>query len=251
MEKILRAVLRFAAVLLAAPAALLLSGCASQGYYQEQAVVRARDFLFKECPEIPLYEQEYIKFNRPFFLVAPITKGYETGMSQICITWMVPDNPDLYMVYGASGARMIQWEPIRVIRKNFNQPDKNYFTAVDQVRNDLLQNQFGLLSTDSINHIRYSLPGVWRTTFPLDLNPDLSYPPDKLAKAEMLPRFVIAWKVMENGAEHYILGGGTAIDDKMTGFKRYFSGIFTAEDFRAGLVDAAPVIAPFGGTMAE
>lgn len=227
--------------------ALWLAGCASQGYYQEQAVVRARAFLLKECPGMSLYEQEYIKFNRPFFLVSPITKGYETGMSQICITWMVPDNPDLYMVYGASGARMIQWEPIRIIRKNFNQPARSYLSAAENVRNNLLQNQFGLLSVNAANHIRYTLPGVWRCTFPLDLNPDTPCSAEELAKAEKLSRFVIAWKVVENGRECYALGGGTAADDKLTGFKPYFSGIFNADDFRAGLADPAPVIAPFGG----
>ena len=233
------------------PALLLtltaLAGCNTRGYYQECAVERARDFLLSECPDIPLYEQEYIKFNRPVFLTAPITKGYATGVSQICITWVVPDNPEYYMVYGTSGANMIEWSPIRIIRKNFTRPDKNYLAVSDLVRNTLLQSQYSLLSAASVNHLRYTLPGVWKCRFPLDFNPETPYSGEELKRASELPRYVLAWLVTEGGREYYVFGGGTAGDDKLTGFKLYFSGMLEAERFREELTAPEPLIAPFGG----
>ena len=58
-------------ILIALSTVLSLSGCRSDGYYQDQAVVSARKYLLAENPAIPLMEQEYIKFNRPFMLVEP------------------------------------------------------------------------------------------------------------------------------------------------------------------------------------
>ena len=58
-------VILFAEMLFAAG----LCGCQSVGYYQDQAVQTARSFLLEESPDIPLMEQEYIKFNRPFLMV--------------------------------------------------------------------------------------------------------------------------------------------------------------------------------------
>ena len=52
----------------AALLAMVMCGCRSDGYYQEQAVASARDFLLEETPSMPLMEQEYIKFNSPVIL---------------------------------------------------------------------------------------------------------------------------------------------------------------------------------------
>ncbi len=231
--------------------ALAMAGCRSDGYYQDRAVTRAREYLLAETPDMPLYEQEYIKFNRPFMLVSQLTEGYRTGTAQICICWMVPENPDIYMVYGASGARMIQWEPLRIIRKNFNQPGQFYRNAVQAAGNDVIQNFFGVLSVESVNHIRFTLPGVWKCKFPLDTNPDFKLAPEDLAQAEKLPRYVLAWQIQESEGARYVVRGGTAADDTLKGFKPYFSGIFSEADFRANLTDEKPLIAPFGGVATQ
>ena len=230
-------------------AALNLSGCRNDGYYQERAVRNAREFLLEEMPAMPLMEQEYIKFNRPFMLVSYINgNNYMTGQLQICICWMTPGNPDVYMVYGTSGLRMYDWSPIRVIRKNFKHPQHIFLKLAGRASYDLLQMQFGLLSIASANHIRFTLPGVWKCKFALNSNPDSKLSPAELAKAEKLPRYVLAWKITENGQTFYSVYGGTATDDSLKNFRYYFSGIYSEENFFAGVVDPKPLIEPFGGS---
>ena len=229
-----------------------LSGCRSDGYYQEQAVKSAREFLLDEVPAMPLMEQEYIKFNRPFMLVSYINgNSYSTGQMQICICWMTPGNPDVYMVYGTSGLRMMDWSPVRVIRKNFKHPQHTFLKLAGRASYELLQMQFGLLSTASANHIRFTLPGVWKCNFALNSNPESKLSAGELAKAGKRPRYVLAWKFTENGQTFYSVYGGTAADDSLKNFKYYFSGIYSEANFFAGVVDRKPLIEPFGGAAGE
>lgn len=235
-------------ILTASSTILSLSGCRSDGYYQDQAVVSARKYLLEETPAIPLMEQEYIKFNRPFMLVEPISGSNTTGRAQICICWMTPGNPEVYMVYGVSTLSMIDWEPQRVITRSFRKSSQyDYLQLAGKASGELIQMQFGVLSIASVNHIRFTLPGVWKCKFALDSNPDSKYTRETLAKADKLPRYVLAWKLVENGEVFYSVYGGTAKDDTLKDFKYYFSGIYSEANFHAGLLDAKPLIAPFGG----
>ena len=233
------------------PMLTLLTGCKSDGYYQARAVEEAREFLLKESPGIPLMEQEYIKFNRPFLMASQLSGTYTTGVAQICVCWMTPGNPDLYMVYGTSGMRMVEWSPVRVIRKRFVTPQHNYLALAQKASDVLIQKQFGLLSAESVNHIRYSMPGLWKCKFPLDLNPASTYSESELAAAGKMPRYVLAWQVKEKNGVFYSIYGGTAEDDTLKNFKFYFSGIYTEAEFKSNLVDEKPLIAPFGGTEVE
>ena len=232
--------------------AVVLCGCRSDGYYQEQAVKSAREFLLEETPSMPLMEQEYIKFNRPFMLISHINgSNYTTGQMQICICWMTPGNPEVYMVYGTSGLRMMDWSPIRIIRKNFKHPQHIFLKLAGKASYDLLQMQFGLLSVASANHIRFTLPGVWKCKFALNSNPGSRSSAAELAKAEKLPRYALAWKIHENGQTFYSVYGGTASDDSLKNFKYYFSGIYSEENFFAGVDNAKPLIAPSGGSAVK
>ena len=225
----------------------VLCSCQSNGYYQHQAAESARRYLLENTPAMPLMEQEYIKFNRPFFLVSEIQGSYRTGQTQVCICWMTPDNPEVYMVFGVSGMRMIDWSPTRIIRKKFSQVEKSYILTAAQAADNLIQNQFDLLDTVSVNNIRFTLPGVWKCKFPLNLNPDSQLTAEELAQAEQLPRYVLAWKLTKNDEVLYAVYGGTAQDDKLTGFKAYFSGIYSPETFQSFLLDSKPLIYPFAG----
>ena len=73
MKKIRLIVITLSVMLLSA---IITNGCASAGYYQDQAVQSARAFLLEEMPEIPLMEQDYIKFNRPFKTVQIIIQSH-------------------------------------------------------------------------------------------------------------------------------------------------------------------------------
>lgn len=226
---------------------MILCGCHSDVYYQHQAVERAREYIIKEQPQMPLLEQEYIKFNQPFILAEQIYGGYRSGVAQICICWITPNNPEMYMVYGASSVRMNDWEPQRIIRKKFKHKDEEYLKTAAKASDELIQRQFSLLSPASVNHIRFTLPGVWKCKFPLNSNPGSQYTVKQLAAANKLPRYVLAWKIQENGQTLYAVYGGTARNDRLTEFKAYFSGLYTPEDFVANLTEPKPLIAPYGG----
>lgn len=229
-------------------AVFTLCGCYSDGYYQDQAVQRAREYLLEEMPQMPLMEQEYIKFNRPVILADKISSGYSTGVAQICICWMVPGNPEAYMVYDASSVRMIDWRPQRIIRKNFNRnPEEDYLKISTAAAKKLVQSQFSLLTPESVNHIRYTLPGVWKCKFPLDLNPGSKLDAKALARAEKLPRYVLAWQITEKDQVIYAVYGGTARNDRLEDFQYYFSGLYGQAEFEANLLDKKPLKEPFGG----
>lgn len=234
--------------LLALSLLAILPGCKSDGYYQDKAVRAAREFLLEEAPDIPLMDQEYIKFNRPFLLAEHISGSYKAGVSQICVCWMTPDNPEVYMVFGTSNMRMADWSPVRVIRKRFISPQHNFLRLIRTASDTLLQKQFGVLSVASANHIRYTMPGLWKCKFPLDLNPGSKIPEEKLAAAEKLPRYVLAWQIKEKNGVFYSIYGGTAEDDSLKKFRYYFSGIYSEAEFKSNLLDEKPLIAPFGGT---
>ena len=229
----------------------VLSGCKSAGYYQAKAVEEAREFILKEAPDIPLMDQEYIKFNRPFLMASHLSGTYSTGVAQICVCWVTPDSPDVYMVFGTSGMRMADWSPVRVIRKRFSESQKDYIKVAKKASNKILQTQFGLLSVPSVNHVRFSMPGVWACNVPLDLNPGKEVDENAIEEAEKLPRYVLAWKIQEKNGVFYCIYGGTAADDTLKNFKFYFSGIYSEADFKSNLLSEEPVIAPFGGTAAE
>lgn len=153
------------------------------------------------------------------------------------------------MVYGTSGLRMMDWKPLRVIRKNFKKPQHIFLKLAARASYELLQKQFGLLSVASANHIRFTMPGVWKCKFALNSNPESSLSAAELAKAEKLPRYVLAWKITENGETFYSVYGGTADDDTLKNFKYYFSGIYSEENFLNGVLDAQALVEPFGGSV--
>ncbi len=234
-------------ILFLASAMLLTGGCRSRGYYQDQAVNEARAFLLEELPSMPLMDREYIKFNRPFMLVSPISGSSSVGQAQICICWMTPDNPDTYMVFGVSSMRMQDWSPVRIIRKRFESSDANFLQIAAKASYEILQSNFDLLSVAAVNHLRFTQPGVWKTSFPLNSDPGCKLTTEELAAAETMKRYVLAWEIEENGNKFYAVYGGTAENDQLAKFKYYFKGIYPEAVFRANLTDPEPVIAPVGG----
>lgn len=223
-----------------------LCGCQSNEYYHDQAVQKARSYLLEELEDMPFMDQEYIKFNRPFLLVEQISSGYRTGMVQVCICWMTPGNPDVYMVYGVSGVRMIDWSPQRIIRRNFNNPNKDYVKIAATAADDLLKALYPMLDAAAVNHIRFTMPGVWKCNIPLDSNPGSTLDETELKRAEELPRYVLAWQITQGGQQAWAYYGGTAKNDQLEGFKNYFSGVCSDAEFRSSMTSADPVIAPFG-----
>jgi len=51
---------------------ILLSACGTTDYYKDRAVQRARKFLLEEDRTLNLAQREYVKFNKPVIMAAPI-----------------------------------------------------------------------------------------------------------------------------------------------------------------------------------
>lgn len=168
--------IQLAAYLLPALLPLMFVSCHSDAYYKERAVNKAREFLLDDTKNLSQMQREYIKFNKPILLHrnilgSPSDPGsyyINSEIFQICITWTVPGEEDVYMVFGSGNYRMKNWEPIRVIRKKFNEVDSARISAF---RNAMLyvMNNMLYLSLEDRNRIRFEVPEVASTNFVLDI----------------------------------------------------------------------------------
>ena len=150
-----------------------LCGCRSDIYYQNRAVGRARAFLLKEAKDLDLHQQEFIRYADPVILHSHILgktsyglyEQLESERRQICVTWQLPEQQGVYMVYGVSGGRMADWQPERVIRKTFVNDASPLAAAVSKAVNYSVNNLAGDLSKVALNKIRFSAPALHITNF--------------------------------------------------------------------------------------
>ena len=195
-------------VTLAAAALLMLTafcGCRSDIYYQNRAVEQARSFLLKEAKELDLYQQEFVRYADPVILHSHILGKVSYGtpdilgseQRQICVTWQMPDQKGVYMVYGVSGGRMANWKPERLIRKTFVKPETPLAAAAAQAVNYAVSNLAGDLSKTELNILRFSAPALLMTNF----EAALKLPDDPEARTAALEaaakkiQLTLAWNI--------------------------------------------------------
>lgn len=150
-----------------------LCGCRSDIYYQNRAVERARAFLLKEAKDMELHQQEFIRYADPVILHSHILgktshglqEQLETELRQICVTWQLPGQQGVYMVYGVSNGRMAEWQPERVIRKTFVNDASPLAAAAAQAVNYTVNNLAGDLNKVELNKIRFTAPALHMTNF--------------------------------------------------------------------------------------
>ncbi len=149
--------------------ATTMVSCKSDAYYKERAVDNAREYLLENSLELSQLQREYIKFNKPVLLYENIY-GQQTnplGPFQIAITWIVPDEKDALLVYGTSYHNMREWSPIKIIKKQFIEKDKQKLSAMRAAVNYAMNNML-FMSDETRNHIRFSTPKFAMTNFPLE-----------------------------------------------------------------------------------
>ncbi|MDD4181022.1 MAG: hypothetical protein PHE87_05285 [Victivallaceae bacterium] len=222
MKKILRLSALFVV------ATIILSGCQSPEFYQERAVNRARTYLLKECRTLTLEQREYVKFNKPLImsesiLGKPSPHNSSTADSHVvhfCITWAIPEQEELYMVYGVSSGTMRMWFPERLIIKNFINPKPLEKTITDG-RNYALQTLLMLPRAD-VNRIRFSNPRVEETRYELNFTPEgKKITPEQLAALKKLSQYSLIWDNIEGPGKTLVIGMG----DPHQGSWRPFSSI--------------------------
>ena len=184
---------KFAITFFAASTALLLSGCHSAAWYQNRAVERARAYLLEHSRDLTQAQIDFVRFNDPILLKAPIYSGAEAGgmtvglgseLNQICVAWQIPDMPELVMVYGTSNSQMEYWYPERLIRKNFITHKQEFMTAVNNARNYAMSNLVKTLTPLQLNQIRFTAPTLYLTNFPASADPQGTLTPEESAKIE-------------------------------------------------------------------
>ena len=184
---------KFAIAFFAASTALLLSGCHSAAWYQNRAVERARAYLLEHSRDLTQAQIDFVRFNDPILLKAPIYSGAEAGgmtvglgseLNQICVAWQIPDMPELAMVYGTSNSQMEYWYPERLIRKNFITHKQEFMTAVNNARNYAMSNLVKTLTPLQLNQIRFTAPTLYLTDFPASADPQGTLTPEESAKIE-------------------------------------------------------------------
>ena len=188
-------------------------GCRSDVYYQNRAVEDARKFLLAEAKELDFDQQEYIRYNDPVILhnriLGEMVHGKQDQLSnelrQICVTWQLPGQDGVYMVYGVSTGKMMDWKPERVLRRTFVKPVAPLKSAAAQAVQYAINNLSKDLSVRELNIIRFTAPALCVTNF--DVAVKLPDDPEKHAAfAENHGKklqLTLVWKVSALSAVYF------------------------------------------------
>lgn len=237
MKLLTRTLLPVAAVLWLG---LFAGGCRSTAHHQEKAVARARKFLIENAPEFSAMEVAFVRYNKPTLLVENVLGAGQagwsarSGRSQICVTWLMPERDEAYLVFGVSDIRMVDWYPNRLIRKKFTPPDRIRLALFETARRFIMDNYHRALSSHELNRIRFARPEVVRTRFHLTHEYDQELPPELLAS---LTQYSLVWP--GEGGDQTVVVCGLANDD-LSGFRILFGGPIDPEELAQNTTGQAP-----------
>ncbi len=207
-----------AAGLLFSVIAVFLVSCKSDDYYREQAVISARKYVLKNSKDLDIIQQEYIRFNKPVIMAENILGKYPDAKtsimagetSQVCIAWVVPGEKDAFIVFGTSDNRLFDWSPYRLIRKSYKTREYNKITAFSDAAKYAMNNML-YLSTEQRNRVRFGVPQIVKTKFPLDFNPMGRLKQEDVDQLKALPlQTSFAWESFTKGKKIVVCGVGAA-----------------------------------------
>lgn len=158
----------FLAILFLATA--FLTGCRSDYYYRKQAAARARDYALEKLTDLSEVKRDHIRYTPPYFLESRvfIREGEKfkskKDIMQTCAVWDVPGLDKSVVVVGVGERSLIDWNPIRLVRKNFVKPNENRQAAVEECVKYVMQNML-YLSNAERNRVRFSPPKIFHSDF--------------------------------------------------------------------------------------
>lgn len=219
--------------LLIVAAVLALAGCQSAEYYQEQAVIEAREFLLKKAPDLTLEEAAYVKYNRPVIVHENILGGvYEiksdqitSDLSQIGVVWQIPGRKEMFMVWGVSSESLRFFRPERLIIREVKVANVNLNNAKENAKQLILNNLNKELSNEEYNYIRFAEPEIMITSFIFDENGE--------SISDDLIQVSFIWKIRD-GKFNAVAAGECKRD--FEGFTVHATGIFSEEELQEYLV---------------
>jgi hypothetical protein len=207
-----------ATAMLFAGVLIFLVACQSDDYYREQAVISARKYVLKNSKELDVLQQEYIRFNKPVIMAANILGDYANAKTsvicgetaQVCIAWVVPGEKDAFVVFGTSDNRLFNWSPYRLIRKSYQTREYNRLVAFDNAAKYAMNNML-YLSTEQRNRVRFGVPQIVKTKFPLDFDPMGTLKPETVTSLKALPaQTSFVWESFTKGKKIVVCGVGGA-----------------------------------------
>ncbi len=217
------------------------SGCRTSPQAREDAVESARKYIYKQATELTPEEIGFIRNTKPALLQAPVI-GKRSMVSkakvsdaqrQICITWLLPERREAYMVYGFSSEDMHVWRPVRLIRKRFIPPDSVFNNSVSAARSYAANAEHFQLSVPDSNWMRFSNPEVVESSFPLSLNPDDKRTPEEIAAlTKGKKQYSLIWPSISEPGMFWVFSGlGSA--ETFTGWSVNIGSKFSAEEVKA------------------
>ena len=100
-----------------------LCGCLSKEENRDYAVDKARKYVMSEIPNLSEENRAFVRLAYPRFLQTTLLRKRE--MNQLCLVWDTPYlDGDSIVVAGVCNSSYADWEPIRVIIKKYNEPEK-------------------------------------------------------------------------------------------------------------------------------
>lgn len=237
---------KWSLLLLPLIAVLFSFGCHSTDYYREQAVERARAYLLDRTGDLSAEEVAYIRYNQPVLLVSDILgspgsledSNISSAFSQICVTWILPERRDAYMVFGVSEGRMIEWQPRQLLIRKFVKTDTGREKAMSAARSYALNNMYYDLNIRQYNLVRFSDPEIIRTNFQLPLNSDGLLTPEEEAKLQAREQYSLVWPLPGRGDNLLIISGQS--DASLAGWSVLAAGEYTQEDLKKHTVVETP-----------
>ncbi|MDD5597605.1 MAG: hypothetical protein PHV82_06650 [Victivallaceae bacterium] len=226
----------------------VFSACNTTDYYRDRAVQRARKFILEEEKSLTLAQQEYIKFNKPVIMAAPIFPEYSSNsatcgtISHVCIAWVLPGEKNAHVVFGASDNHLRDWTPNRVIIKRYDPPAHKYHAA----RNAAIffaMNNFLYLSDRQRNIIRFEVPETIITDYKFDKAKLASI---KLSEESVksLVQITFVWSSIKPEHKSFVCGAGAK---DLGGWRPVFGGETTVTELREKFL--API--SFGQNITE
>lgn len=146
-----------------------LALCACNTDYQTKAVEKAREYALDNLKDIPETQRDYIRYTDPEFLDQVIFLNGSKPTSRnnymhTCIVWKVPGMTEKVVVSGTGDRMMREWNPNRVLLKNFPVIDPRRkearYKATSYVMDRMLY-----LSDNERNRVRFTAPEILKTSF--------------------------------------------------------------------------------------
>ena len=217
----------------------VLCGCRSDIYHQNRAIERARTFLLEEAKELNWRQQEFVRYADPVILHSHVLGTVHFGnpdllggeSRQICVTWQLPEQKGVYMVYGVSNGRMEYWKPEKLIRKEFSKVPTPLAASAETAVKYAISNLSGELTEKELNFIRFSAPSLHMTNFDVTLKLPED-PAEQAAFAEAAGRKMQLTLVWNINGEKTVFFCGNGMPD-MTQWTIERAGIITQKELES------------------